>query len=85
MVHMQCILADVRRIRLGVWNIRSSSFTYELIYGAGRGIHSYPHKGENGDKIKAMGTSHYFIICQVVLLGVSDSCVKKNQTYALYL
>ena len=33
------------------------------------------HKGGNGGKIQAMGTSHYFIIHQVVLLGVLDHCV----------
>ena len=37
------------------------------------------HKGGNGGKIQAMGTSHYFIVCQVTLLGVSDHCVKKTK------
>ena len=41
------------------------------------------HKGVNGDKIQRMGASHYFIVCQVALLVVSDHCVKKTQTYAL--
>ena len=36
-------------------------------------------KGGNGGKIKAMEASHYFIVCKVALLGVSDHCVK-NQT-----
>ena len=35
------------------------------------------HKGGNGGNIQAMGTSHSFFIRQVVLLGVSDHCVKK--------
>ena len=42
-----------------------------------------PHKGGDGGKIQAMGTSYYFIIRQVTLLGVSDHCDKKNQTYPL--
>ena len=36
------------------------------------------HKRDNGENIQAMGTSHYFIVRQVVLLGVSDHCVKKT-------
>ena len=49
----------------------------------GGGVHRDTHKGDNGGNIKAKGNSHYFIVCQVVLLGVSDHCVKKNQTHAL--
>ena len=41
-----------------------------------RGIHGDIHKGVNGGKIKAMVTSHYFIARQVILIGVSDHCVK---------
>ena len=40
-------------------------------------------KGGNGDKIQPMGTSHYLIVHQVALLGVSYHCVKKNQIYAV--
>ena len=39
------------------------------------------YKGFNGGKIQAMGTSHYFIVRQVALLGVDD-CVN-IKTYAL--
>ena len=35
------------------------------------------HKRGNGGKIQAMVTSHYFIVCQVALLIISDHCVKK--------
>ena len=44
----------------------------------------YTHKGGNRGKIQVMGTSHYFIIREVTLLGVSYNCVFKNQTHALY-
>ena len=47
----------------------------------GGGIHRDTHKGGNGGNIQDMGTSNYFIVRQVVLLGVSDNFVKK--TYAL--
>ena len=40
--------------------------------------HMDTHKEGDGGKIQAMGTSHYFIVHQVALLGVSDNCVKKN-------
>ena len=49
----------------------------------GRVIHMDMYKGGNGGNIQAMGTSHYFIVRQVALLGVSDHCVKKKQMYAL--
>ena len=42
------------------------------------GVHRGTHKGVNGGKIQSIGTSHYFIIRQVALLGVSDHCVKKK-------
>ena len=45
-------------------------------------VHIYMFRGVNGVKIQAMGTSNYLIFLQVVLLGVSDHCVKKK-TYAL--
>ena len=35
------------------------------------------YNGVNGGKIQAMGTSDYFIVRQVALLGVSDHCVKQ--------
>ena len=69
MVHMQWSLADVRRIRLSVWTIISSSFAYDSTKGGGGGIHRDTNKGENSDKIQAMFSSHYFIFCQVALLG----------------
>ena len=43
----------------------------------GEEIHRDTHKGGNGGNIQAMGTSNYFIVRQVVLLDVSDNCVKK--------
>ena len=43
----------------------------------GGSIDSDVQKGVNGDKIQVMGNSHYFIIRQVALLGVSDHVVKK--------
>ena len=36
------------------------------------------YKGVNGGKIQVMGTSHYFIVHNVLLLGVSDHFVLKN-------
>ena len=41
----------------------------------GVGVHMDLHKLVNGDKIQAMGTSHFFVSRQVRLLGVSDHCV----------
>ena len=37
------------------------------------------YKGVNGCKIKAMVASHYFIVRQGALLGVSDHCVIKTK------
>ena len=39
------------------------------------------HKGDNGVKIQSTGTSHYSIVRKVVLLGVSDNCVKKTKRF----
>ena len=36
------------------------------------------HMGGNGGKTQSMVISHYFIVCQVALLGVSDHSVKKT-------
>ena len=44
--------------------------------GGGGSVQMDKHKGVNGGNIQAMGTSNYFIVHQVVLLGVSDNCVK---------
>ena len=41
------------------------------------------HKGYKGGKIQAMGSSNYFILRQVALLGVSDYCVKKTLNICL--
>ena len=45
----------------------------------GSGIHMNIQKGGNGDNMQALLTSNYFIVRQVVLLGVSDHCVKKTK------
>ena len=56
-----------------------SHITYETLYGGGGGeVHRDLHKGGNGGKIQAMGTSKYFIVCQVTLLVVTDHGVKKK-------
>ena len=43
-----------------------------------------PHIEGNGGNVKVMGNSNYFFVYKVVLLGVLDHCVKKNQPYTLY-
>ena len=48
-----------------------------MTFTKGGVIHRDIHKGGNGGKIQAMGTFNYFIVCQVMLLGVSDHLVKK--------
>ena len=50
-------------------------------YKGVRKIHRDKHKGVNGGKIQAVGTSHYFIFRKVALLGVSYQCVKKPNVY----
>ena len=48
-------------------------------YSKGGGdTHMDTHKGVNGCKIQAIDNSHYFIVRQVALLGVSNNCVLKN-------
>ena len=47
------------------------------------GVHRDLHKVVNSGNIQAMRTSPYYIVYQVILLGVSDHCVKQNQTYPL--
>ena len=55
-------------------------FSKEGGEGGGRGfVHRDTNKEGNGGKIKVIGTSHYFIVRQVALLGVSDHCVKNTK------
>ena len=44
--------------------------------GGGGGVQWDLNNGGNGGNIQVMDTSHYFIIHQVSLLGVSDHYVK---------
>ena len=46
-------------------------------FSKGGVIHRDTHKGGGGGKIQAMGTYRYFIVLQVLLLGVSYHCIKK--------
>ena len=47
-------------------------------YKGGRGIHMDIKKGVNDGNIQAMGTSHYFIVIQVAVLGVTGHRVFKK-------
>ena len=75
MVHMQCILEDVRRIRLSICPSRFTSVSYEILLRGGV-IHMYTHKWGGYNRIQTMGTSHHFILYHVVFLGISDNSVK---------
>ena len=46
-------------------------------------VHRDLYKGGNGGKIQVIGNSHFFVVSQVALLGVSDHCVKKPQPHPL--
>ena len=43
------------------------------------------YKEGNGGKVKSMGNSCYFIVRKVVLLGVSDHCVKKPNVRPVHM
>ena len=45
--------------------------------GWGGELHRDLLKGFNSGKIQVIGASRYFVACQVLLIGVSDHCVKK--------
>ena len=76
MIHRQCSFSNLRRIRLSIWNSRSTSVVYKNFLKGGF-IHRDTNKVGIVVKIQAMATSHYFIVCQITLLGISDHFVKE--------
>ena len=66
----------------GISDTRLSLVKYST--GGGRKYTWILKRGGSGCKIQAIDNSHYFIVLQVALLGVSNNCVKKTQMYTLY-